>query len=63
MKILEEEYSIEKKIRKGDAVYVLNKIIYTDTGCSIQGKPFRTKKECTDLISKLKKGVILWNTI
>lgn len=63
MKILEREYSIDKKIRKGDTYYVLNRITYTDTGCNIQGKPFRTKKECTDLISKLKKGVILWNTI
>ena len=63
MKILEKEYSIEKKIRDNEPVYVLNRIVYTDTGCNIQGKAFRTKKECTDLISKLKKGVILWNTI
>ncbi len=63
MKVLEIEYSIEKKEYKKEYRYVLNRITYTDTGCNIQGKPFRTKKECTDLISKLKKGVILWNTI
>ncbi len=59
MKILKREYSIEKKEDR----YVLNKITYTDTGCNIQGKAFKTRKECMDLIAKLKKGVILWSTI
>lgn len=63
MKILEKEYSIEKKVRNGEDVYVLNMIVCTDTGCCIKGKPFRTRKECTELISKLKKGVIKWSTI
>ena len=63
MKILEKEYSIEKKTRKGENIYVLNMLVYTDTGCCIKGKPFRTRKECAELISKLKKGVIKWNTI
>ena len=62
MKILEKEYSIEKKVRNGEDVYVLNMIVCTDTGYCIKGKPFRTRKECTELISKLK-GVIKWSMI